>query len=229
MKKPGEVERVIIFLKYFCAGWVPRVRLQSPAIKSVCREKQLTLTNSVFDSIRFFFVFKLQNLQNHNVHKFWKINSTHLKPILTKAEVIRQRLCNETILYMPPPSVPRTPTEAGSAKWKFLEFLKGQPFSSPAHWGTNLLWDHSVGQRANVNWGEPFQQQKQPTRTGHCTPFASGQRNKVTIMMKNLNLDKFNHRRYSGLFLNCVYNKLNLCSWLHFYSIYKVKLHWCIL
>lgn len=67
---------------------------------------------------------------------------------------------------------PSTPTEAGSAKWKFLEFFKGQPFSSPAHWGTNLLWDHAVGQRANVNWGEPFQQQKQPILTVHCIPSA---------------------------------------------------------
>lgn len=94
----------------------------------------------------------------------------------TKTEDMQHRLGNETISYVPLTSVPCTPTEAGSAKWKFLEFLKGQPFSSPAHWGTNPLWDHSVGQRANVNWGEPLQQQKQPTLTGHVIAFANQRR-----------------------------------------------------
>lgn len=82
---------------------------------------------------------------------------------------------------------PSTPTEAGSAKWKFLEFFKGQPFSSPARWGTNPLWDHAVGQRANVNWGEPFQQQKQAALTGHCRPSAGKHfRSNIKASMKKL-------------------------------------------
>lgn len=84
----------------------------------------------------------------------------------------------------PPPSVPRTPTEAGSAKWKFLKFLGGQPFSSPAHWGANPMWDRSVWPRANVNWGEPIRQQK--TADTRRTLGARCRRNNVTVMMEEV-------------------------------------------